>query len=115
MPFSQKIFDQAIWGIVSRINAGHIMSYGSIARAAGFPRHARMVSKAMCRSTASLPWYRVVKSDRTIAFAVDSDEYKEQKNLLEKEGTQVINGKVIPLITDEMIDLDKLLWGPSDL
>lgn len=91
------------------------MSYGEVARAAGFPRHARMVSKAMSRSASELPWHRVVKSDRTLAFAPDSKAYNKQKGLLEKEGVQIINGKVIPLETNETLDLDKLLWGPPNV
>lgn len=97
------------------------MSYGEVARAAGFPRHARMVSKAMGRSRSRngsrtgtpLPWYRVVRSDRTLAFDPGSEAYKKQKTLLEQEGVQIINGKVIPLVDAEPVDLDKLLWGPS--
>ena len=61
-------FDKAIWKMVSGIKSGRVMSYSQIARAAGFPHHARMVSKAMSRSTESLPWHRVIKSDRTLAF-----------------------------------------------
>ena len=77
------------------------MSYGQIARAAGFPRHARMVSKAMSRSTETLPWHRVIKSDHTLAFVVGSKSYQKQKNLLEKEGVKFISGKVVPLFSDE--------------
>ena len=33
---------------------------------------------------------------------------------LEKEGVQVINGKVIPLESDDAVDLDKLLWDPDN-
>lgn len=91
------------------------MSYGDVARAAGFPRHARMVSKAMIRSPAPLPWYRIVKSDRTLAFKPGSDAYNKQKGLLEKEGVQINNGKVIPLESDDSTDLDKLLWGPPGI
>ena len=90
------------------------MSYGEVARTAGFPRHARMVSKAMCRSTTPLPWYRVVRSDRTLAFDVGSESYNKQKGLLEKEGVSISNGKVVPLKSNDTVDLDKLLWGPSD-
>ena len=114
MPFSQRIFDKAIWDTVSSIEPGHVMSYGEVARAAGFPRHARMVSKAMSRSATPLPWHRVVKSDRTLAFEVGSEAYSKQKGLLEQEGVQLINGKVVPLEPDETADLDRLLWGPSD-
>ena len=90
------------------------MSYGQVARLAGHPRHARMVSKAMSRSTGPLPWYRVVKSDRTLAFEVGSEAYNKQKELLEKEGVRFIAGKVVPLDVDEAVDLDKLLWGPLE-
>ena len=115
MSYSQQKFDQAIWKTVSSIKAGHVMSYGEVARVAGFPRHARMVSKAMCRSTTPLPWYRVVRSDRTLAFDIGCETYNKQKGLLEKEGVQIINGKVVPLEPDETVDLDKILWGPSDI
>ena len=90
------------------------MSYGQVARFAGYPRHARMVSKAMSRSTEPLPWHRVVKSDRTLAFEVGSEAFNKQKELLEKEGVQFIGGKVVPLDSDEGKDLDELLWGPPE-
>ena len=112
--FPQKIFDQAVWDIVSNIKPGRVMSYGEVARAAGFPRHARMVSKALSRSETPLPWYRVVRSNRTLAFEVGSEAYRKQKGLLEKEGVQVNNGKVILRESEEDVDLDKLLWGPPD-
>ena len=41
----QNKFDQKIWDVVAKIKAGQVMSYGKVARSAGFPRHARMVSK----------------------------------------------------------------------
>ena len=91
------------------------MSYGEVARAAGYPRHARMVSKAMSRSATELPWYRVVRSDRTIAFEPGSEAYCKQQTLLENEGVQLINGKVVPPESDKNVDLDKLLWGPPDV
>lgn len=114
LTFSQKNFDLAIWDIVSNIKPGRVMSYAEVARAAGFPRHARMVSKAMARSYTQLPWYRVVRSDRTLAFEVGSKAYLKQKALLEKEGVQVIKRRVFPCKSEEALDLDKLLWGPCD-
>ena len=107
-------FDKAIWQTVSRIASGQVMSYGEVARAAGYPRHARMVSKAMSRSIEALPWYRVVRSDRTLAFEPGSDAYNKQQALLESEGVQFINGKAIVVDSDEVNDLDKLLWGPTE-
>ena len=111
----QNKFDKEIWGIVSGISSGRVMSYGQVARMAGYPRHARMVSRAMSRSAESLPWYRVVRSDWTLAFEVGSEPYKKQKALLEKEGVRVINRKVVPVDSDEGKNLDELLWAPPKI
>lgn len=113
MTYSQKKFDTAIWKVVSSISSGRLMGYGEVARSAGYPRHARMVSKSMGRSSEPLPWYRIVRSDRTLAFEVDSEAYKKQRNLLEEEGVQFTNGKAVPLYSDDDKDLDELLWGPD--
>lgn len=111
---AKNIFDKAIWQTVGRIACGRVMSYGEVARASGYPRHARMVSKAMSRSTEPLPWYRVVRSDRTLAFEAGSEPYNLQQELLEKEGVHIINGKAVPVDSDENEDLDELLWGPPE-
>ena len=113
MAFTQHTFDTAIWKVVSSIGSGRVMAYGEVARAAGYPRHARMVSKAMSRSSEPLPWYRVVRSDRTLAFEVGSEAYKKQRGLLEEEGVQFTNGKATPVFSDDDKDLDELLWGPD--
>ena len=109
----QNKFDQKIWRVVSQIKAGRVMAYGEVARAAGYPRHARMVSKAMARSPELLPWYRVVRSNRSLAFESGSDFYKKQAKLLEQEGVIIEHGKVIPVASDEDISLDELLWGSN--
>lgn len=106
-------FDTAIWKIVSNIASGRVMGYGEVARAAGYPRHARMVSKAMSRSSVPLPWYRVVRSDRTLAFEAGSAAYNRQRGLLEKEGVQFVDGKAVPVDSGDEKDLDELLWGPD--
>lgn len=114
MAVAQHKFDKAIWKTVSAIASGRVMSYGEVARAAGFPRHARMVSKAMSRSAEPLPWYRVVRSDRTLAFAAGSEPYNKQQRLLEREGVKIIKGKVVAVDSDEDKNLDELLWGPPE-
>ncbi|MCF6191065.1 MAG: MGMT family protein [Cocleimonas sp.] len=110
----QNKFDQKIWSVVSQIKAGRVMAYGEVARAAGYPRHARMVSKAMSRSPDILPWYRVVRSNRTLAFDEGSDYYKNQVKLLEADGVIVSEGKVIPMESDEDTSLDELLWSVQE-
>ena len=110
----QNEFDMAVWRVVSSIASGRVMSYGEVASAAGRPRYARMVSKAMSRSVEPLPWYRVVRSNRTLAFEAGSEPYKKQQGLLEKEGVKFVRGKVIPVDLDKGKDLDELLWGPPE-
>ncbi len=104
----QAKFDKAIWRTVARIKPGRVMSYAQVARAAGFPRHSRMVSRAMSRSADPLPWYRVIRSDYTLAFKMGGEAYNKQRILLEKEGVQFVGKKVVP---DESTGLDELLWG----
>ena len=111
--FQQK-FDQAIWDVVANIKAGRVMSYGEVAQAAGYPRHARMVSKAMARSPELLPWQRIVRSNRTLAFEVGTEAYKKQERLLKEEGVKIVKGKVIPVRSDNDISLDELLWGSDN-
>ena len=110
VPFQPK-FDHAIWKIVSQISAGRVMAYGEVARAAGYPRHARMVSKAMGRSPEPLPWHRIVRSNRTLAFNESSEYYKIQADLLKSEGVRIVKGKVIAKVSDADKSLDDLLWG----
>ena len=114
MSLFQAKFDTAIWEIISKIPFGQVMSYGEVARAAGYPRHARMVSRAMSRSDKSLPWHRVVRSDRTLAFPADREAYNTQKDRLMSEGAALLKGKVIPSKIETTEDLDALIWGPDD-
>ena len=115
MAYSQKQFDKAIWQVVKNIRPGQVMAYGEVARAAGYPRHSRMVSQSMGRSPEPLPWYRVVRSNRTLAFEEGSKYFLKQKGLLEQEGVKVIKGKVIPVVSDDDREMDELLWGPAGL
>ena len=112
MSGSQNKFDKEIWKVVSSIVCGRVMSYGEVARIAGYPRHARMVSKSMGRSKEPLPWHRVVRSNRTLAFEIGGEAYKKQQALLANEGVFIVEGIVIPIDSDDDKDLDELLWGP---
>jgi len=109
--FQQK-FDPRVWEVVASIPPGQVMAYGEIARAAGYPRYSRMVSAAMSRSPESLPWFRVVRSDRTLAFEYGSPAYREQSQLLKLEGVHFDGKKVVTV--DPTTSLDKMLWGPTD-
>ena len=105
-------FDPSVWQVVASIPPGRVMGYGEVARAAGFPRYSRMVSAALGRSPEPLPWYRVVRSNRTLAFEVGSASYREQVQLLKQEGVRFDGLKIIEAETDE--SLDRILWGPQE-
>ena len=89
------------------------MGYGEVARAAGFPRYSRMVAAAMGRSPDPLPWYRVVRSNRTLAFEPGTKSYREQAQLLKQEGVRFDGLKIIEADTEED-SLDRILWGPQE-
>ncbi len=114
MSDQEKSFDESIWQVVGDIVVGRVMSYGDVARVAGFPRRARMVARAMGRSPEPLPWHRVVRSDLTIAFEAGSEPYLKQEKLLLNEGVKFVKGKIIPIATDKGRELDEVLWGPED-
>lgn len=89
-------FRQQVYYWVKHIPYGKVSSYGRIAKLAGFPRHARHVSKALglAHADLQLPWFRVIGSDGRIAFAPDSPYYSEQEKRLKEEGVKFIKGKV---------------------
>ena len=108
----QARFDHRVWEVVAAIPPGRVMGYGEVARAAGFPRYSRMVGAAMGRSPETLPWHRVVRSDRTLAFEPGSRAYREQARLLKQEGLRFEGATIIEVDTEE--SLDRILWGPQD-
>jgi methylated-DNA-protein-cysteine methyltransferase-like protein len=77
---------RAMQAIVAAIPEGHVLSYGEVARQAGFPRHARMVSRALAQSLTPLPWFRVVTHKGEIAARGLDGEDDLQRVLLEAEG-----------------------------
>jgi methylated-DNA-protein-cysteine methyltransferase-like protein len=108
----QNKFDHRVWQVVASIPPGRVMGYGEVAKAAGFPRYSRMVSSALGRSPEPLPWYRVVRSNRTLAFEAGSSSYHEQAQLLKQEGIRFDGLKIIEVDSDN--SLDRLLWGPQE-
>lgn len=68
---------------IRRIPRGKVASYGQVASAAGFPRAARQVVRAL-RSFQGLPWHRVVGAGG--AIRVPGEDALEQRLRLELEG-----------------------------
>jgi len=104
---------QNVWKVVSEIPAGHVLTYGEVARLAGMPGAARRVSQALHRAPRGLelPWHRVLNAQGKISFPEDSDGWKRQKNMLENEGVIFLNGKTDLQRYGYRGDVDRLLWG----
>lgn len=97
--FDRKRFYSEVYNIVQQIPAGRVLTYGIVARLAGFPNYSRLTGQALAQAHASLhlPCHRVVNSQGRIA-----PNWPEQQKLLEAE-------KVI-FKSDSRVDLKKSLW-----
>lgn len=91
-------FKSQVFQILHQTQAGECVSYGEIAKQAGFPGYARQVGyvlKNLPKDT-MLPWYRVINAQGRISFAEGTDAYARQKQQLENEGWLVVGQKVLP-------------------
>lgn len=81
--------------VIAQIPAGRVASYSDVAKAAGLPRHARWVGKALAALPArsAIPWHRVLKANGSIAFPENSAAYIKQCKRLKKEGVALVNGR----------------------
>ncbi|MEM9532468.1 MAG: MGMT family protein [Pseudomonadota bacterium] len=104
----------AIFDAVRRIPKGHVCAYGAVARLAGLPGRARLVGRALKETPEDtrLPWYRVVRSDRSLAFPVGTEAFERQRKLLAAEGVKLVRNRVPARAFEWTQDLDYALWGP---
>lgn len=82
----KKTFFANVYNIVSQIPSGRVLTYGGIARLLGWPRHARLVGRALREAPRSLqlPCQRVVN-----AAGRTAPGWAEQKELLRREGVRL--------------------------
>ncbi len=76
---------------IRKIPKGKVATYGDVARAAGFPGHARQVVWALHNSR-GLPWHRVLGAGGCIRLPGESG--LEQRLRLETEGVAFRGGRV---------------------
>lgn len=102
-----------VWQVVEDIPAGHVLTYGEVARLAGMRRAARRVGQAMRRAPRNrkLPWHRVVNAQGRISFPADSQGYRRQKQRLQEEGVVFIDGRIDLERYGYRGALDTLLWS----
>ena len=89
-------FAQNVYTILSYLGEGKLITYGQLAKQAGFPHHSRHVGKILAKlpKDSRLPWFRVVNSQGKISLI--GEAFISQKTLLEKEGIEITEqGKIV--------------------
>jgi methylated-DNA-protein-cysteine methyltransferase-like protein len=85
----KKPFEEAVQLVLRDLRRGEVVSYGEVARRAGYPRAARAVGNVLARGT-GLPWWRVVRASGELA----AHSREEQERRLQREGVPVRDGAV---------------------
>ncbi|MEX0915513.1 MAG: MGMT family protein [Wenzhouxiangellaceae bacterium] len=103
-----------IWDVVAGIPGGCVLNYGEVARRAGLPGRARLVGRALGLAPKSmrLPWHRVVNAQGQISFKPDRARYRRQRELLEGEGVEFVDGVIDLEAHAPSQALDRMLWAP---
>ena len=98
----QSTFDK-IYEIVKQIPYGQVATYGQVAALAGNKRWARVVGYALHANPDpdNIPCYRVVNKEGRVSDAFAFGGGNKQRELLEAEGVEFINGYV---------DMEKYQW-----
>jgi methylated-DNA-protein-cysteine methyltransferase-like protein len=99
IPGSYKL----IWQTVKQIPKGKVATYGQVAELSGLNNQARLVGYALHKlpENSKVPWHRIINSKGKLSFPKNSNSYKSQRSLLEKEGIT---------LKCETIDLNKYGW-----
>jgi methylated-DNA-protein-cysteine methyltransferase-like protein len=90
MPQAPLPFPEAVRRAVRAIPRGQVRSYSQVALYAGRPGAARGVGRELAQlseaAAARVPWWRVIRADRTLAPLVAP----EQARRLQAEGVKVV-------------------------
>lgn len=81
-------FCAAVRSLIAMIPPGMVSSYGDIAKGVGYPGYARSVAYCLRKTPAGteLPWFRVLRSNLSIALPPGSTGALLQEKLLRQEG-----------------------------
>ncbi len=106
MPRVDEQFKQRVYGLVSQIPKSRLMTYGQIAALCGAAWAAWEVGQIAHTGPEDLPWQRVVNKKGGLASGYPGGR-ETHKRVLEAEGTKVSDDY-------EVVELEKLLWWPSN-
>jgi methylated-DNA-protein-cysteine methyltransferase-like protein len=83
-------FAAAVEEVLSRLAEGDVVTYGEVAREAGYPGRARAVGAILASDGHRHPWWRVVTASGRLVPGAEA----EQARRLRREGVTVVDGKV---------------------
>ncbi len=98
-------FRERVYELVGQIPRGRVMTYGQIAALCGSPQAARIVGGVAHFGDPDLPWQRVVNKSGGLATGYPGGRAGHKEHL-QSEGTKVSK--------DYKVDVNRLLWSPSD-
>lgn len=101
-------FREAVYAVVRRIPPGEVLGYGMVGALLARPRVGRQVGYAMAAlgPGTDVPWWRVIRSDGSIALQGDPTRGPQQIALLRAENIDVVGNRV---------DMGQARWRPQDL
>lgn len=108
---AQPAKSQSRWryfhGVVARIPAGRVATYGQVAALAGFAGNARQVGYALAAlpEESGVPWQRVINARGEVSLRREPGREGFQRHLLEEEGVQFGPGG--------RVDLARFGWEPG--
>ncbi len=89
---------EAYFAAIRAIPPGSVMTYGDVAKTAGYPRWARRVGYALSScDDATVPWWRVVNARGAISRGGGRapEDADRQRDMLENEGVPVdLEGRI---------------------
>jgi len=90
----EPIESQSVYGLVSKIPAGKVTTYGQLATSLGNSRAARGIGKILNKNPRPIvvPCHRVVYSDGQVGGYMYGKERKI--SLLQSEGVPIVNGQI---------------------
>jgi methylated-DNA-protein-cysteine methyltransferase-like protein len=91
-PAPDSDFARAVVRVLSELVPGDVVTYGEVAREAGYPGRARAVGAVLARDGDDHPWWRVVTASGRLVPGHEAEHARR----LEAEGVVLTNGRVRP-------------------
>jgi methylated-DNA-protein-cysteine methyltransferase related protein len=83
-------FERNVLAVLRRLAPGEVVTYGEVAREAGFPNAARAVGNLLRMTDQQVPWWRVVTTEGRLVPGFEEEHAKR----LRAEGVTVVGLRV---------------------